>query len=70
MSYYNYYYGMNLIWWIIWGILIFWIFVLPYDIPFQRKAKNTPLDVLKKRFVSGQINEKEYEEKKRILEGL
>lgn len=59
---------MHLIWWFVWGFVVFWIFVLPFDIPFQRNKKDTPLGILKKRLASGQISEEEYQEKKRILE--
>lgn len=60
--------GMHWFWWILWVIFIFWVFATPYDIPGQRKKKDSPLDILKKRFASGEINKEEYEEKKRILE--
>lgn len=70
MYYNNYHFvGMHLVWWFIWGIFLFWIFATPYDIPGQRRKKDTPLDILKKRFASGQINIEEYQEKKKILEG-
>jgi putative membrane protein len=62
------FWGMHLIWWFLWMILIIWIFALPYNIPGQRVKKDTPLDILKKRFASGQINDEEYLEKKKILE--
>jgi putative membrane protein len=60
--------GMHLIWWILWLIFIFWIFAIPYDIPGQRKKKETPLDILKKRYAAGEINKNEYEEMKKTLE--
>jgi putative membrane protein len=60
---------MHLIWWFIWCIFLFWIFALPYDIPGQRAKKNTPLDILKKRYASGEITKEEYQEKKKIIEG-
>lgn len=63
------YWGMHIIWWVIWVIFIIWIFTSPWDIPGQRKKKDSPLDILKKRFASGEINKEEYEEKKKILEG-
>jgi putative membrane protein len=68
--YYNSYsyWGMHFAWWIIWMILLFWIFATPYSIPGQKSRKDTPLDILKKRFASGQIKKEEYEEKKKILE--
>ena len=70
MYYENYYGGMNFIWWAIWLVMIFWIFAIPYDIPGQRKQKDKPLDILKKRFASGKVTSKEYEEMKKSLEKL
>lgn len=49
-------------------IMIFWIFATPYNIPGQRTKKNSPLDILQKRFASGEITNDEYHEKKKILE--
>ena len=60
--------GMHFIWWILWVIMIIWIFAIPADIPGQRKRKDSPLDVLKKRFATGEIDTNEYEERKRVLE--
>ncbi len=68
MFYENYYGGMNLIWWFVWMMLLVWIFAIPYDIPFQRKSKNSPLDILQKRFASGEINLEEYNSKKKVLD--
>jgi len=68
MFYNNYHLGMNLIWWFIWFGFLAWIFVIPYDIPGQRRKKDSPLDILRQRFASGQITTTEYNEKKKILE--
>lgn len=68
MLYSNYYWGMHAFWWIIWLILLFWIFALPYDIPYQRQKRDSPLDILKKRFALGEITNEEYQEMKAILE--
>ena len=68
MFYYNNFWGMNMIWWFAWIIMIFWIFALPYDIPGQRRKKDSPLDILRKRFAAGEIQTEEYNEKKKILE--
>jgi putative membrane protein len=57
-----------MIWWVLWIILIFWIFATPYNIPGQRKKNDSPLDILRKRFASGEITNDEYQEKKKILE--
>jgi len=58
---------MDFIWWCLWVIMLFWIFAVPYNIPGQRNKKDSPLNILQKRFASGEINEKEYQEKKSIL---
>lgn len=69
MFYYGNFWGMNLVWWFIWMILIFWIFATPYDIPGQRnKKRGSALDILQQRFASGKISNNEYQEKKKILE--
>jgi putative membrane protein len=68
MFYTDYYWGMNFVWWFIWIVLLFWIFAIPYDIPGQRSRKDSPFDILRKRFASGAITEAEYQVKKEILE--
>jgi putative membrane protein len=62
------FWGMHLVWWFVWVILIFWIFATPYNIPGQRMKKDSPLDILQKRFVRGEIKMDEYQEKRKILE--
>jgi putative membrane protein len=67
--FYNYYFGgMYLVWWVIWIVFLCWIFVLPYRVPFQRYKKDSPLDILQRRFASGEITNEEYQEKKKIIE--
>ena len=70
MNMYNGYYfgGMHFIWWILWMGLLFWIFFSPYSIPRERRKKDSPLDILKKRFASGEITKEQYLEHKKILE--
>ncbi len=70
MDKYNGYYfgGMNLIWWIIWMGLIFWIFLTPWSIPGERRKKDTPLDILQKRFATGEITKDQYLEHRKLLE--
>ncbi|CAN5275048.1 hypothetical protein BH09BAC2_BH09BAC2_02080 [soil metagenome] len=60
--------GMHLVWWFIWMGLIFWIFFTPWGIPGERRKKDAPLDILKKRFASGKIAHDEYLKQKEILE--
>jgi len=69
MMYEGYHFwGMHLVWWFIWFLFIFWIFATPYDIPGRRMNKESPLDILKRRFAAGEITKEEYEERKKILE--
>ena len=69
MMYNGYHFGgMHFIWWFIWVIFLIWIFATPYDIPGQKIKKDTPLDILKKRYADGSINTEEYKEKKKHLE--
>ena len=68
MFYSNSFWGMDVIWWFLWICLMFWIFATPYDIPGQRRRKDSPLAILQKRFASGQINNDEYQASKKILE--
>ncbi len=62
------FWGMDLIWWVIWILLLFWIFAVPYRIPGQRHRSDSPIEILQKRFASGQISKEEYQETKAILE--
>jgi putative membrane protein len=69
MYYENYnFVGMRFGWWIFWGLLIFWIFATPYDIPGRRFRKNSPIQLLKKRLASGEINNEEYQKLKVLIE--
>lgn len=64
---YNFF-GMHLVWWLLWLLLLIWIFATPYDVPGQRRRKDSPMDILKRRFASGEITKEEYSERKKILE--
>jgi len=45
-----------------------WIFATPWDIPGQKMKKETPLDLLKKRYANGDISKEEYEDIKITLQ--
>lgn len=59
--------GVAVIWWIAWfALFILSLFIF---IPIMRKnAKDTPIDILQKRFSKGEISVIEYEKRKRVLE--
>ncbi len=62
------FWGMHFLWWLFWLIIIIWIFATPWDIPGQRKKRDTPLAILKKRLAKGEITKEEYEEIKKTLD--
>lgn len=62
------FWGMHMVWWIVWVILLVWIFVTPWDVPGQRKRPENALDILKKRYASGEIGRQEFEKMKEDLE--
>jgi putative membrane protein len=41
---------------------------MPYDIPGRRSRREDPLDILKKRYASGEIDQHEYEQRKSVIE--
>jgi putative membrane protein len=68
MIYTNYFWGMHYGWWVIWALMLFWIFIIPYNIPGQRYKPDSPFDILRKRLAAGQITIAQYEEMKKTLE--
>ncbi len=63
----SYFWEMHLQWWLVWIVLLSWIFATPWNLPGQRMKKDSPLDILQRRFASGKITKEEYDEKKKIL---
>ncbi|MEQ8419236.1 MAG: SHOCT domain-containing protein [Arenibacter algicola] len=61
------FWGMHLIWWAIWFVLLGWIFFAPSSSNYQEIEDDDPLMVLKRRFAMGEITKEEYEEFKKIL---
>ena len=63
------FWGMHLVWWIVWILLLGWLFFgIGRSGRWRSKEEDTPLGVLQKRFASGEISKEEYEERKAILE--
>ena len=61
-------FGMHLLWWFFWISVIFFVFL--YE-PVSRKViyKNTPLELLKRHYATGNMTTEEYHERKKVLEG-
>lgn len=61
--------GMDFIWWIVFIVILIWIFIVPFDIPGRRKQRDSPLDILKKRFAAGDITAEVFKRDSAILKG-
>ena len=56
-------FGMHLIWWAFWILLISLFFSLVTPVP-RSKARETPLEILQRRYAAGEITTQEFEERK------
>ena len=61
------FWGMHLIWWAIWFVLLGWIFFAPSSSSYDEIEHDDPLISLKRRFAKGEITKSEYEESKKLL---
>lgn len=59
--------GMHVFWWLFWIVLILALFGLFEPVP-RRRARETPLQVLQRRYAAGELSTQEYEERKVRLE--
>lgn len=61
------FWGMHVFWWLFWIILIIAFFALATPLP-RHRARQTPLELLQRRYAAGEISSEEYEERKAKLE--
>ena len=60
------FFGMHALWWVFWLIVI--IFLIAFVMPGRnRRARETPLEILKRRYAAGEISKDEYEERRATL---
>ena len=59
---------MHLLWWIFWGLLLIVIFATPWLALGRRRKEESPLEILKRKYASGELSTEEYEERKAVLE--
>ena len=62
------FFGMHMLWWFFWILIMFLMFGWFEPVPKKRVRRDSPFDILQKRFASGEITNEEYQEKKDILE--
>jgi putative membrane protein len=61
------FWGMHFFWWLFWVLLI--ASLLFPDTPVSRgRRRETPLEILQRRYAAGEIETAEYEERKATLE--
>lgn len=61
------FWGMHLIWWVIWLVFIAWIFLM-FTRYGRERDKDTSYDILRQRFAKGEITREQYEQDKKVLE--
>jgi putative membrane protein len=62
----GWFWGMHLVWWLFWFLIIARFFSMQTPVP-RRKARETPFQVLQRRYAAGAISTEEYEERKQRL---
>ena len=60
------FWGMHMFWWLFWIVLIVLFFGLATPVP-RSRARQTPLEILQRRYAAGEISTAEYEERKEKL---
>ena len=64
------FFGMHLLWWLFWIVVIVMAVVAVMSGPERIvRQRETPLEILQRRYAAGEITEKEYEERTRTLKG-
>jgi putative membrane protein len=61
------FFGMHVFWWLFWIVLILAFFSLLTPVP-RHRARETPLQILQRRYAAGELSTQEYEERKARLE--
>jgi putative membrane protein len=62
----GWFWGMHLFWWLFWFALIALFFSLPFPAP-RSRARETPMQILQRRYAAGELSTEEYEERKQRL---
>jgi putative membrane protein len=65
------FFGMHVLWWVFWIILAVAFFALVTPVPRSeaRRQRQTPLEILQRRYAAGEISTQDYEERKAKLQG-
>lgn len=61
------FWGMHFFWWLFWIAVIGALFSLFTPVP-RGRHRETPLEVLRRRYAAGEISSEEYDERKKKLD--
>ena len=61
------FWGMHFFWWFFWVVMLVMLFTPITPISVGRR-RNTPLEILQRRYAAGEISTEEYEKRKAKLE--
>lgn len=64
----GHFWGMHWMWWSFILLVIILVVLISMIVQNHGNQKETPLDILKKRYAGGEIGKEEYEERKKVLE--
>jgi putative membrane protein len=63
------YFGMHGFWWLFWvALVLILLFLIFRPVMTSKKSKDTSIDILRRKYASGDISTEEFEERKRALE--
>jgi putative membrane protein len=62
------FFGMHYFWWLFWIVVIFLLFWMFRSIPAREvQHRETPLEILQRRYASGEVTTQDYNERKEQL---
>ena len=64
----GYFWGMHGLWWLFWLILLVLLFTVAPPVPKRSPRRETPLDILQRRYAAGELSTEEYEQRRAVLE--
>ncbi len=64
----SHYFGMHLLWWLVWVVFLVWVFILPFGVRGTKNQASDAVEILKQRYARGEISDEEYQKKLKILE--
>ena len=61
------FFGMHGIWWLFWIVVLIVIFLILRPYLVSKKEMDSALEILRRKYASGEISSEEFEERKKVL---